>query len=272
VGAQTFQSLAEHPNAEVIRDVVTRVAQISDRELVALAESWRDSPDLAAARSAALSADAPLVLEALAAFDALTEVFADDLSGKPWAAPIQAPMVRIALKAVRDAIAAAYARPVLHPKQYAALMAPWQQVFPRPGSGRADLGPRPEDVARLLTLLTELAARCHDDRAALAFDRTLAAARARDQEFLSPARADAWSAALLTGRRRTRTVLRRSARLALLRPCSVCGCRPDPDDVAAERVLALAADALDGLLVADAIDTTMLEMLVLPLSTHLDAP
>jgi hypothetical protein len=270
VAATTYRTLTEHPNASVIQDVLTRVAQISDHHLAALAEAWRDSLDIASARAAALSADGPLVIDALSAFDAVAEVFADDLAGKPWAAPIQRGMVRIALKAVRDAIAAAYARPVLHPKQYAMLMAPWEHVFPRPGNGRPDLGPRSLDVSRLLEMLAGLSTRCHNESAAASFELVLARAVARQEDFLAPARAEMWSAALLTGRRRTRTVLRRAARDSLSHSCSTCATRPDYDDPAVEKVLSLVVDAMDALLVADAVDTTMLEILVLPLSAHLD--
>jgi hypothetical protein len=270
VAATTFRTLTEHPNASVIRDVIARVPQISDRQLVALAETWRDSLEIASARAAALAADGPLVIDALAAFDAVAEVFADDLAGKPWAAPVQRSVVRIALKAVRDAIAAAYARPVLHPRQYAALMAPWERVFPQRGDGELDLGPRALDVSRVLTVLASMSQRCHEPAAALAFDEALERATCRNEEVAAAARGEAWTAALITGRRRTRVVLRRAGREALLRPCRACGTRPDPEHPSNQRVLELVLDAVGALLVADAIDVALLDVLLLPLSAHLD--
>ncbi|MBX6372100.1 MAG: hypothetical protein IRZ02_07580, partial [Acidothermus sp.] len=46
-------------------------------------------------------------------------------------------IVETGLKAVRDALAAAYARPVLRPREYLALLTPWRRVIdplPEPGS------------------------------------------------------------------------------------------------------------------------------------------
>lgn len=269
MATRVYRSSEDHPNAVVLRDVLTRVSQITDSELTRLAACWRDSLDLASARAAALSVDAPLVLEALAAFDAVDEVFADDLNGAPWAAPVQRSVVRLALKAVRDAIAAAYARPVLHPRQYIALMTPWLTVFPSPGTGTADLGPRPADVSRLLELLRALSARCHDRGAARQFDRLAALAAARDADLMAPATAEAWSASVLTGRRRTRAMLRRAARESLLPGCPVCGRRPDPHDQAAAEVLSVVNDAISALLVCDAMEPALLDVLVLPVADAL---
>ena len=266
VATPVYRSLVEHPNAPVVRDVLTRISQITDSDLTRLAACWRDSLDIASARAAALSVDGPLVLEALAAFDAVSEVFADDLAGEPWAAPLQRSVVQLALKAVRDAIAAAYARPVLHPRQYIALMTPWLTVFPRTGTGEADLGPRSTDVTRLLELLESLSTRCHDPAAAAHFDRLAGVASTRDQDFIAPATAEAWSASVITGRRRTRALLRRAAREALLHGCTVCGRRPDPEQLAASRVLALVSDAIGALLVCDTMDRTLVDVLVLPVA------
>lgn len=261
-----YRTLVEHPNAHVVRDVLTRISQLTDSDLTRLAASWRDSLDIASARSAALSVDGPLVLEALSAFDAVAEVFADDLAGEPWAAPLQRSVVQLALKAVRDAVAAAYARPVLHPRQYIVLMTPWLTVFPRAGTGEADLGPRSADVTRLLELLEYMATRCHDSAGESHFDRLVGVAATRDDADVAPAAAEAWAAAVLTGRRRTRALLQRAAREALLHGCAVCGRRPDPDQLAATRVLALVNEAIGALLVCDTMDPGLVEALVLPVA------
>lgn len=264
VSKPVYRSLVEHPNAPVVREVLARLAQVTDSDLCRLAASWRDSLDIASARAAALCVEGPLILEALAALDAVSEVFADDLKGEPWAAPLQRSVVRLALKAVRDAIAAAYARPVLDPRQYAALMTPWLTVFPKLGTGEADYGPRSAEVSRLLEMLERLSTRCHDSAAAVRFDRLVVTAAGRDAAALAPATAAAWSAAVLTGRRRTRALLRRSAREALLRGCTVCGGRPGRDQLVVSDALAVVSDAIDALLVSDAVDRGLVDVLVLP--------
>src|SRR5512135_890002 len=93
--------LEEHPNLEEILGVLAQLAHVGDDHLVALARSWRNTVHVAEARRRALSPDAPLVVEVLAAFDALSALFADDLAGGPDYVRIRPEVTTTALKAVR---------------------------------------------------------------------------------------------------------------------------------------------------------------------------
>jgi hypothetical protein len=268
--SRPISSLAEHPNAAEVRAVLARIPEMTDTQLEHLAGSWHDTPELATARDRALSADSPLVLDVLAAFEAVDDLFADDLAGRPWAAPLPRTRVRLALKAVRDALAAAYAQPVLTRHQHARLMAPWREIFPAPGDGRLDLGPNTADIRRLLGELDRLAQRCHDAAAADDWSRAVEATRVKDDAIFESARRDIWAAAQLSGRRRTRVAVRRMVTDALTSPCPTCAARPAPTDRDLERVGSLWLDAMWALLVADAVDETMVDILVLPVNHHLD--
>jgi len=118
--------LADHPNAAEINAVLGRLDQLTSDELCSLARSWKNDPAIAAARSKSLQCDSPLVLEVLCAFELVSEVYAEALAGRTPDAPV----TTLALKAVRDAIAAAYARPSISREDHKRLMAPWRAVFP----------------------------------------------------------------------------------------------------------------------------------------------
>src|SRR5690348_7877914 len=102
-------SLDDHPNLTEILGVLAQLPHISDNDLVALAAAWRNTVFLAEARAHALDPDSPLVLEVLAAFEAVQELFADDVSGDADYVTTEPEVASMALKAIRDAIAAAYA-------------------------------------------------------------------------------------------------------------------------------------------------------------------
>jgi hypothetical protein len=126
-------SLDLHPNAAEIAAVVGRVGELTPRDIVRLASNWRDSRYVASARHRALSPDSPLVVEVLAAFDRFDSIFhrmdavySDD--GGAGDTAVKPQVMSIALKAVRDALAAAYARPVLSRTEYAALIGPWRRL------------------------------------------------------------------------------------------------------------------------------------------------
>src|SRR3954463_81728 len=104
-------SLEDHPNLPEILGVLAQLAHVSDADLPRLAKAWHNTVFLAEARARALSPDAPLVLEVLAAFEAVQALFADDLSGEEDYLSVEPEVAAVALKAIRDAIAAAYARP-----------------------------------------------------------------------------------------------------------------------------------------------------------------
>lgn len=243
--------LEEHPNLAEVLGVLAQLAHIGDDHLVALADAWVNSPALSGARDRALSPDSPLVVEVLAAFDALGAVFADDLAGEADYVVVESAVTIRALKAVRDAIAAVYARPVLSKAEYTALLRPWRTVFATPTVDEPDLGPRAEHVKALLSALPSLSARCHDEEGRALFDALV------DRSFIAEAdRAEAavtaFHAAVLTSRRRVWALVRRTCTEGLLRPCGICRTSP-AQDRDGQRVLELCLDAVCALLVADAV-------------------
>ena len=78
------------------------------------------------------------------------------------------------------------------------------------------------------------------------------------------ARSEAWNAAVLTSRRRLWALVRRSGAEGIGRFCGSCQSRGTGDE--ASRVLALTLDAACALLVADAIDENLLDILTLPVA------
>lgn len=254
--------LEEHPNLSEVLGVLAQLAHIRDEHLVALSDAWLNSPALAAARDRALRPESPLVVEVLAAFDALTALFADDLAGRADYVVLDADVTVRALKAVRDAIAATYARPVLTRSEHAALLRPWRAVFPQPTVGEPDLGPRAEQVKALLAALPGLSVRCHDPAGQRLFEALV------DRSFVAEAdRASAaettFSAAVLTHRRRLWALVRRTGTEGLMRSCPSCR-TPRTPDREAQRVLDLCLDAACALLVADAVPDACTELLAEP--------
>lgn len=141
----TVASLDDHPNSREVRGILDRLPTLTEQQIARLARGWRDSAFLANARNRALSPDSPLIVEVLAAFDTLDVSDLSDLSGgADSAAPAGAdpatpvtfgtalkPQIgNIAKRAIRDAMAAAYARPILGRADYVALIGPWRRTFP----------------------------------------------------------------------------------------------------------------------------------------------
>lgn len=256
----TIETLDTHPNLPEILGVLAQLPHISDRDLTRLAAAWHNTVALAEARARALDPDCPLVLEVLAAFEAVQALFDDDEDQYDGSADKQT--VTVALKAIRDAIAAAYARPVLSRAEHADLMAAWRAVYPTDTVDEPDLGARSAEVKALLQAMPLLATRCHDDGAASLYDSILATSWTLDEDVRSVAREEAWQAALLTSRRRVWGLVRRSGAEGIGRFCSQCRTRSDDDDTI--RVLGICLDAACALLVADAIDDNLVDVLTLP--------
>jgi hypothetical protein len=260
--------LEEHPNAAEILGLIARLPHIADADLPRLAEKWTNTIVVADARSRALQPDSPLIFEVLASFDAVQALWADDLAGDTDVDPAT---VTTALKAVRDAIAGAYARPVLSRRSYAYLLRPWRSVYPVDDRDEPDLGRRGGDVKQLLGALPWLATRCHDVDAAARWDALTVQAWCSDAGERAAAREEAWAAAVVTGRRRTWDLLRRSGTQSLSRPCR--SCRTGwPDDSDVTQVLSLCLDAACGLLVADALPERLLAVLTAPLELLIPKP
>jgi hypothetical protein len=257
-----IDTLDEHPNLSEILGVLAQLPHISDSDLERLANAWHNTVALAEARARALDPDSPLVLEVLAAFEAVQSLFADDLDGNEDYLQIDPEVATVALKAVRDAIAAAYARPILTRAEHAGLMAAWRVVFPTDSVDEPDLGLRSAEVKALLQTMPLLATRCHDGSAAELYDSILDMSWGLDEDVRTIARDEAWQAAVLTSRRRIWGLVRRSGTEGIARFCPRCKTRCDDDDTF--RVLALCLDAACALLVADAIDDNLVDVLTLP--------
>jgi hypothetical protein len=257
-----IESLDEHPNLPEILGVLAQLPHITDGDLSRLADAWHNTVGLAEARARSLDPDCPLILEVLAAFEAVQSLFADDVEGNDDFANVDAEIATVALKAIRDAVAAAYARPVLSRNEHMSLMAAWRAVYPTDMVDEPDLGARSAEVKALLQAMPLLATRCHDSGAASLYDSILAMTWTLDEDVRSVARDEAWHAAVLTSRRRVWGLVRRSGAEGIGRYCSQCRTRSDDEDTT--RVLALCLDAACALLVADAIDDNLVDVLTLP--------
>lgn len=256
-----IETLEAHPNLAEVLGVLGQLAHVGDADLTALAEAWSNHGGVAEARDKALSPDSPLVLEALAAFEAVGALFEDDLAGEAAYVTVDTAITSTALKAIRDAIAGAYARPILSRQEHTLLMQPWRAVFAEHGVQEPDLGPEAARVKALLGALPRLAARCHDTDGAALFEQLV------DRSFLdegdrAQARDSAFQAAVLTSRRRVWALVRRSGSEGLSRPCATCV--PAPDQRQLNRVLTLCLDAACALLVTDAVSDELIELLIAP--------
>ena len=266
--AVVVDRLEDHPNLTEVLGVLAQLAHIGDDELTRLADAWSNTVAVAAARDTALSPDSPLVCEVLASFDALAALFADDLAGEAPYLVVAPEVVVTALKAVRDAIAAAYARPVLSRSEHAALMAPWRSVFPSPTVDEPDLGPQAEQVKALLQLMPVLADRCHDTTGQALFDALVDRSFAAESERAEALEA-AFQAAVLTSRRRVWALVRRSGAEGLSRPCPSCRRGSERYGEAAresQRVMSLCLDAACALLVADTLPDATTAVLTTPVT------
>ncbi|HWB67070.1 MAG TPA: hypothetical protein VG708_09615 [Mycobacteriales bacterium] len=256
------QSLDAHPNRAEITGILARLPHIPDPDVQRMAAAWANPPEIAEARQHALQPTSPLVIDALAAFDLAQALFAEDLVGGHDYLTVEPGTVVLALKAIRDAIAGSFARPVLGGEQHAALLGPWRLVYPDTGPAASDFGERGADIDRLIAGLDQLAPRCHDPLAAADHATLVAACEALDEGVHGVARDEAWRIAVLTSRRRLWYAVRRRGTEGFTRRCPVCRTRPSKD---VDPALALALDAACGLLVADALDETLVDVLTVPL-------
>jgi hypothetical protein len=255
-------ALDAHPNQTEIRGILSRLPCISDGDLPLLARAWHNTTLLAEARRRSLEPDSPLVIEILSWFDTVQALFAEEIRGDADYLTVDPEVTSWALKAVRDAIAAAYARPILTATEHNALMKAWRSVYPTDHVSDPDLGKRAAEVASLLVAMPRLASRCHDAAAAAEYTAILHAAESLDEDIRCAARDEAWHAAILTSRRRVWQLVRRSGAEGLTRYCATCRQRERGDETT--RVLTLCVDAACGLLVAGALDDEIVDVLVAP--------
>ncbi|MDQ1711525.1 MAG: hypothetical protein QOE45_975 [Frankiaceae bacterium] len=264
--AVAITSTETHPHCAEILGVLAQVVHLDDEGLRRLALAWQDTPEVSRARDKALQPDTPLILEVLAAFDSLAGLFADDLAGTAPYVTLPAPTTALALKAVRDAIAAAYARPILTPQDYAELSAPWHAVYPDRRMQMPDFGPQHHEVLALLTSVPGLSCHRHDPESATLFANLLLHARGLDPDAHARAVESAWQAAVLTGRRRLWFLASRSAQEGYDRACGPCARVADDEDRA---VLAVCLGVVAAMLVRDVLDTTSAETLLAPVASLL---
>lgn len=255
-----IDTLEAHPNLPEVLGVLAQLAHVADADLPRLADAWANSPAIAAARDKALSPESPLVVEVLAAFEALAALFEDDLLGEAAYVTVDPAVTTTALKALRDAVAAAYARPVLTADEHRLLMAPWRSVYPVQLVDEPDLGPRADAVKALLGALPRLAARCHDAQGAALFEELVNHSFVNESDRAG-ARESAFQAAVLTSRRRVWALVRRSGTEGLSRPCAAC---PGADREELGRVMTVCLDAACALLVADAVPDELISLLTDP--------
>ncbi len=266
--SRRIDRLEDHPNLRGILAILAQLVHTSDTELGELASAWRNTPQLAVARDKALSPDAPLVVEVLAAFDALSAIYADDLAGIDNYVTVDPSVTATALKAVRDAIAAAYARPILARSEYTALIRPWRTVYPRGRGHEPDLGPFGSEVKRVLAALPVLARRCHDPDSLRVYDGLLVTVLTRDELAHRDAMEVAFDSAVRTGRRRVWTLVRRSAAEGFWRLCPSCHKMINLEDAGSDqRVMELCADLACALLVQDILNPDIVASLTAPLHT-----
>jgi hypothetical protein len=264
-----IESLDDHPNADEIRGLLCRLPCVSDNALPMLAEGWHNTTLLAEARRRSLEPDSPLVLEVLNCFETVQALFADDLRGEDDYVTVDPDTTATALKAMRDAIAASYARPILTQSEHAALMKAWRGVFPTDPIIEPDLGCRADEVGSLLAAMPRLADCCHDASAAGEFASILMAGANVDEDVRLAARDEAWHGAVLTNRRRVWLLVQRTAQASIAGYCSTCQARGRDEETT--RVLNLCVDAACGLLVAASVEHDIVEVLTEPVSPLLRA-
>lgn len=262
-------SLDVHPNVAEIRGILSRLPCMADSALPLLADAWHNTTLLAEARRRALEPDSPLVVEVLSCFETVQSLFADEIRGGEEYVAVDPEITATALKAVRDAIAAAYAQPILTSSEHAGLMEAWRSVYPTDHVEDPDLGIRADDVTSLLAAIPRLAARCHDASAAAEYASILVASASVDEDIRCAARDEAWHAAVLTSRRRIWQLLRRSGTEGIDRYCTTCRQRGRDEDTT--RVLTLCVDAACGLLVAGALEDDIVDVLVAPVGCLIPA-
>lgn len=263
-------ALEQHPNLPEILGILARLAHVSDSALPRLADTWRNTVYVAEARDRALSPDSPLVLEVLCAFEAVTALFGDDLEGSADYITVDPAVAAVAVKSIRDALAAAYARPALRPGMYTALIGPWRSVYTAEDLAEPDLGRDAESVKALLGVLPLLANRCHDERARAVFESLVLQAWLGENGDVRSAREAAWRAAVRTSRRRLWALVRRSGAEGLGRACR--GCAPFSDRRDEQRVLTLCLDAACALLVSDVVPDSVTDLLTAPISALVPLP
>lgn len=268
-GSVVISTLEAHPNALEILSITSQLGCITDLALAELSRAWQNTSELAEARRHALEPESPLVFDALAAFETVQVIFAEEIRGGEDYLTVEPEVASTALKAIRDAIAGAYARPAITSAEHAILTRAWRAVYPVDRLTAPDLGARAADVNTVLQAGPRLAATCHDNAAILDHAAILRAGSSLDEDIRCAAREEAWHAAILTSRRRMWQLIHHTGECARKHYCQTCRERDrDPDT---DRVLRLCIDAACGLLVAGALENDIVDVLTAPVDSLLGA-
>ncbi len=268
-GSVAISTLDAHPNMLEILSITSQLGAITDLALAELAGAWQNTSELAEARRHALEPDSPLVFDALTAFETVQVIFAEEIRGGEDYLTVEPEVASTALKAIRDAIAGAYARPAITAAEHATLTRAWRAVYPANRITAPDLGTRAGDVTAVLQAIPRVAAVCHDHSALAEHASILRAGSSVDEDVRCAAREEAWHAAVLTSRRRTWQLIRHTAECERKRYCHPC--RERARDTDTDRVLRLAIDAACGLLVAGALEDDIVDVLTAPVTDLLGA-
>lgn len=265
-----IRHLDEHPHQVEIAGVLAEVPNLSDDELRRLAAAWRNTVPLAEARQRALSPDSPLIIDVLAAFDTIGALYEDDVFNPACDempdGQVEPAVVVTALRTIRDAVAGAYARPVLTRGEHQNLTRAWRSVFARSRRSEPDLGPGAIALRELLRALPQLADRCHDAAAERLYDGLVVEGMTRCDDDADQARQQVLDALVHTHRRRVWTLVQRSVAERMGRGCSRCHRSAARGELCGddERVLAVCCEAASALMVSDVLPHELTSRLMHP--------
>ncbi len=265
-----IRSLDEHPRQAEIAGVLAEVPNLSNDELRRLAAAWRNTVPLAEARRRALSPDSPLIIDVLAAFDTISALYEDEVCDAVYAGgqpgQLEPAVVVTALRAIRDAVAGAYAHPVLTRGEHQNLTRAWRSVFARSRRSEPDLGPGAIGLRELLRALPQLADRCHDVCAGRLYDGLVVEGMTRCDDDADQARQQVLDALLRTDRRRVWTLVQRSVAERVGRGCPRCHRSAARGELSGddERVLLVCCEAASALMVGDVLPHELTSRLMHP--------
>lgn len=134
-GRRPVTELVRHPNLEEITGIVGQIPLLGTDDLYLLGEVWANTAEVANARSRALGPECPLVVDVLRTFESISRSFHE-----PVADTEDPEQAGNGLKALRDAVAGAFARPSLTRREYKVLLRPWRTAFPAPRIDVGDIG------------------------------------------------------------------------------------------------------------------------------------
>jgi len=127
--------LVSHPNLDEITGIVGQIPLLDVDDLRLLGESWSNTTEAAQARARALDPECPLVVDVLRTFESITTTFRDTVAESDCPE-----LAGSGLKALRDAVAGAFARPSLPRRGHKVPLKPGRTAFPAPRLDTGDIG------------------------------------------------------------------------------------------------------------------------------------